>query len=237
MNKKIDFIICTNKHVFLEECLYYLSLLHRPEGYEVRVLTNEGATSMTAGYNEAMKSSDASIKVYMHQDVFITNPNFLNEIIRIFESDSLIGMIGMVGYTKVNMAGVMWLEKRIGEVSWYGQNQGDVPGKLHFDFDVNSDLNEVAIIDGLMMITSKDIEWDERFDGWDFYDASQSMRFLQKGYKVVVPSQKDTWVIHDDGKYLAVFDYGKYRDKFITYYEECLGKDSLEIRRLGNNKK
>lgn len=224
MKKRIDFIICYNKPVFLDECLYYINMLDVPEGFLVNVLTNEGAHSMASGYNEVMKMSDADIKIYMHQDVFIINPHFLFDIIDIFESDPKIGMIGMVGYKKVNDNAVMWREKRVGDTSYYK------PWELVFPFDVRKDINDVAIIDGLMMVTSKDIEWDERFDAWDFYDASQSMRFLQNGYRIVVPNQKNTWTIHDDGKYLAVFDYGKYRDLFLNLYDDCIGKTAEEIR-------
>lgn len=221
MNKKIDFIICSNKKVFLKECLYYISLLNVPNGYEINVLVNEGAYSMTSGYNEAMKASDASIKIYMHQDVFIVNPDFLNDIVKIFDSDSQVGMIGMVGYENVNDEGVMWREKRTGNISQYGYSNCE-KNPISYHFDLEKDLSDVAVLDGLMIITSKDIEWDERFDAWDFYDASQCMRFLKAGYRIVVPTPENPWVIHDDGKYLAVFDYEKYRELFVSEYGDCI---------------
>ena len=36
---------------------------------------------MTSGYNNAMKKTDAKYKVYLHQDVFILNHNFLMDIL------------------------------------------------------------------------------------------------------------------------------------------------------------
>ena len=111
---KFAFIICTNKDIYLQECLQYLNQLIVPEGYETEVLTLHSATSMTSGYNEGMTSTDAKYKIYMHQDVFIANPFFLIDILSIFESDSTIGMIGMVGYPVLSPSGFMWHEKRTG---------------------------------------------------------------------------------------------------------------------------
>ena len=42
---------------------------------------------------------------------------------------------------------------------------------------------EVKGIGGLIMITQYDIPWrDDIFDGWHFYDASQSIEFIRKGF-------------------------------------------------------
>ena len=76
MNKKIAFIICTNNELFLNECISYLNELVVPEGYDTDLLAISDAVSMPSGYNEAMRASDADIKIYMHQDVFIINKYF-----------------------------------------------------------------------------------------------------------------------------------------------------------------
>ena len=97
---KIAFIICTNNQLYCKECLYYISLLDVPEGYEIDVMTIEGAEYITKAYNAAMGESDAKYKVYLHQDVFILNRNFIQDIVNIF-SDEKIGMIGFAGRTRV----------------------------------------------------------------------------------------------------------------------------------------
>lgn len=55
------------------------------------------------------------------------------------------------------------------------------------------------------------------FDGWDFYDVSESFEHRRKGFKIVVPYQITPWVIHDDG-ILNLYSYGKYRSRFIEVY-------------------
>ena len=113
--RKVCFIICVNHERYFEECLYYLNHLSIPEGYEIEILSIRDAASMTSGYNEGMKSSDAKYKIYMHQDVFIVNKDFLKNILYVFE-DSSIGMIGMVGSPKLPEDAVMWLDERVGAI-------------------------------------------------------------------------------------------------------------------------
>lgn len=219
MNKKeICFIICTNNEILLSECITYINRLFIPEGYDIDLLTVSDAKSMTSGYNEAMSCSDAKYKVYMHQDVFIINRFFLYDLLSVFETDSGIGMIGMVGYKSVSPVGIMWNEKRYGEVPMYGQGGYVDKDAKDYRFYTEDGIEDVEIIDGLMMITSVDLEWDEDFDAWDFYDASQSVRFRNEGYRIVVPTQLFPWIIHDDGTFLSMWNYNQYRKLFLNKY-------------------
>lgn len=224
-DKKVAFLICTNDEIFLEECRYYLRRLDVPTGYEIEIITKTGAASMCAGYNEMMRMSDAKYKVYMHQDVFILNKNFISDILDIFRADSSIGMIGMVGYRTVPDTGVMWKSpERVGAVPMYGAcEQYKDTDFSSYTYSVCADgYEEVKLVDGFLMATSIDLEWDEQtFDGWDFYDADHSLDFIMSDYKVVVPRQKVCWCVHDDGSDLTLWNYNKYRIRFLNKYEMC----------------
>lgn len=194
---KICFILCTNDEQQLQECMMYLSLLHIPEGYRMDVVTVTDASSMAFGYNEAMHSSDAKYKVYLHQDTFIVEPFFLDHLLNIFRKDSKIGMVGMVGAEKLSKDGVMWHEQRCG--NFYRLEE---LAKSGFDgiTHLKRGKKEVEAVDGLLMATQYDLPWREDiFHGFDFYDVSQCMEFRRAGYKIVVPAQKDNWVIHSCG--------------------------------------
>lgn len=115
-NHKFAFIICSNRPLLLEECLYYINHLVIPEGYSIDVLTIQDAVSMTSAYNEAMTASDAKYKIYIHQDVYLLNRNFLMDLLAIFQSDPLIGLIGMVGYDSISSDGIMWHAPRCGNL-------------------------------------------------------------------------------------------------------------------------
>ena len=92
--KKIAFITCVNNELEYAETLYYIERLVVPEGYETNIIAVREAPSMTAGYNAAMQSSDAKYKVYLHQDTFIINQNFIIEMLQIFRENEQIGMLG-----------------------------------------------------------------------------------------------------------------------------------------------
>lgn len=232
-NKKFAFIQCSNNEMFLKESKNYLSRLIIPEGYEVDVITITEAKSMTSGYNEAISCCDAKYKIYMHQDVFIVNRNFLSDILTIFNSDPKIGMIGMIGYPTVSPCGIMWTEKRYGAVPMYGVTNR----KYHhmdfsdYSFNVKTELNDCAVIDGLCMITQYDVPWDEDFNAWDFYDASHSIDMLEAGYRVVVPTQRVPWFIHDDGYILSLFHYNEFRKLFMSKHGKYAGKSFKKIPR------
>ena len=177
------------------EALYYINRLNVPDGYTVEALTVREAHGMAAGYNEAMTASDAKYKVYLHQDVFIVNKNFISDLLDIFREED-IGMAGMVGVPQLPENSIMWNAPRIGKIYAYliYQSSNSVFG------GIGGRYQQVQAVDGLLIATQYDLPWrEDLFDNWDFYDISQGQEFIQKGYRIVVPYQKQPWCIHDDG--------------------------------------
>lgn len=215
MNKnKICFITCVNDKRYYEESLFYLNQLDVPQGFEVEILSIEDGKSMASGYQEGMKASEAKYKVYMHQDVFIINKNFIRDVLDVFE-DETIGMIGMIGSPKLPDSYIMWDGKRVGRI--YSSNFFQSGESIMASDEIKQ---EVEAIDGLMMITQYDLPWREDiFQKWDFYDISQSFEFRQKGYKIVVPNLEKPWCLHDDGL-MNLEHYYEERKKFISTYIE-----------------
>ena len=214
--EEICFIICTNDHRMAEECIYYIDRLIVPEGIRLDILTVEEARSMTAGYNEAMQYSKAKYKVYLHHDTFIVNPDFIGDCLEIFRKDPQIGMIGNIGVRTMPDSGVMWDADRYGMV--YEQHIYET--ELLSNAVADSGYLDVDAIDGFLMVTQYDVPWrEDLFTGWDFYDCSQSMEFIRKGYRVVVPDMKAPWCVHDCG-FIDLTNYEEERKKFIKEYME-----------------
>lgn len=213
-DKKIAFILCVNDSMELDECSYYLGRLQIPEGYEAEVIAVSDASSMAAGYNEAMQSSDAKYKVYMHQDVFIKNAHFIEDMLDIFRSDARIGMLGMIGRTYL-------AEHLVVAMDWNAGNifHNCVDGIMDFSADME-EIQAVEAVDGLLMATQYDVHWrEDLFDGWDFYDISQCMEFLRAGYRIVVPRQKNAWCYHDNS-YSRLKNYFAYQERFAKEYTD-----------------
>ncbi len=215
-NRQFCFIICYNNMVFLAECLTYIKQLTIPDGFTIDVITIAEAGSMVSGYQAGMEASTAKYKIYLHQDVFILNKNFLHDTLQIFKQSPSLGMLGMVGTKKLPESAIMWESKnRIGALRSCSLNTTDD----YFDIPIENTAYELATaVDGLLIMTQYDISWREDiFDGWDFYDVSQSFEFKRAGYDIAVPYQKVPWVLHDCG-FLNLKNYYSARDKFIKEY-------------------
>lgn len=212
---KVAFIICTNNKLYYDECVYYLSKLNIPEGIEVDVVAIEQAEYMTKAYNEAMNASDAKYKVYLHHDVFIVNADFIQDILTIFRNPE-VGMIGLAGSSNLKefFANEYWWNK--GECY---ANSVTVAHQLVFG-KVVGEYETVQAIDGMLMVTQYDYPWrEDRYKGWDFYDFSQSMVFLEHGKQIVVPNQKTPWIMHDHG-FLEYSNYNQWKQLFLEEYPQ-----------------
>lgn len=218
--KKFCFIMCVNRDDYREEALLYISLLRVPEGYEIQVLTVEQATSMTAGYNEGMAASDAKYKIYLHQDVFLLKPDFMQRILDIFQRNETIGMIGMVGVKRLPEDGIMWNGVRCGNL--YGAGKLLQEKRKDAIVPVTGPWQEVDVVDGLLMATQYDIVWREDIlKAWDFYDVSQCLEFHKRGYQVVVPYMEEAWCYHDCG-FVNLANYDRERTIFLKEYGALL---------------
>ncbi|MCB2356978.1 glycosyltransferase [Clostridium estertheticum] len=215
---KILFITCVNDEVLYQKSLSYIKNLQVPDSIEIEIVAIRNAKSMTSAYNEAMLNSDSKYKIYLHQDVCIQNTNFIFNILDVFKSDLQIGLIGMVGAKIIPVSGIWWEDHlKVGKV--YDSHSGAME-LLNFN-EIKDLYTVVKGIDGLIMITQYDLPWREDiFDGWHFYDLSQSVEFMRKEFKVVVPKQQTAWCIHDCGHVNTANGFDKYRNKFLDNYSK-----------------
>lgn len=210
---KIDFIICYNNDMYMQECMKYINRLHVPEGMTTEVLGIKGADSMTSGYNAAMQESDAKYKVYMHQDIFIVNQNFIQDVVDIFKEYKDYGMLGLIGTDRFVENANYWAEWDVGATY---ANNGICQMKIAME--KTNGLTPVVAVDGMCMITQYDVSWrEDKFAGFDFYDISQCMEFKKAGYKIGVPYQQEPWCIHDCGP-SKLNKYDEYRKIFCEEY-------------------
>ena len=241
--KQIAFIICANNGQYYEECMRYIQDLVVPKGYQVDTLCIQEAESITQGYNAGMQASEAKYKVYLHQDTFIINRNFIFDVIKIFESDETIGMIGVVGSEKLSADANCSSDWNIGNVEVY---DGRIVSCDSYYQKKGNDYIQVQAIQGFIMVTQYDLPWREDvLKGWDYYDISHSLEMGRAGYKVVVPYQEKAWCYHDCGvsgsqsyelnrkrmllEYPEIFT-GKY-DEVESWHQQQGTKDIETIRK------
>ncbi|MGO0862567.1 glycosyltransferase, partial [Clostridioides difficile] len=84
-NEKICFITCVNNERAYQECVFYINNLNVPPNLNIEIMAVRNALSMTSAYNKIMNLTDAKYKVYLHQDTFIINKDFITDVLKIFE--------------------------------------------------------------------------------------------------------------------------------------------------------
>lgn len=161
-----------------------------------------------------------SIK-YIHQDTFIIDECILSKILNVFSKDNNVGMIGNFGTTKLLKSG-----------RWYENSSANNRGNLYQDEILNiksavsiikhGEYEYADAIDGIFIATSKDVKWrDDLFDGWHFYDISQTFEFKKAGYETVfLNDYEDSMaLIHETTAKKDPYDmYDKYRRVFLKNY-------------------
>ena len=226
--EKVAFILCVNNDRQYKECCYYIQHLLVPEGYSVEIIPVYHAKGMAGGYQQGMKKTNAKYKIYIHQDVLCTNKYLIYELIHIFNHNPDIGLVGVAGCIKMPIDGIWWNapteEKYCNlyqDVITVCVNYGEEAQKAFYNC---GDYQEVQALDGAFLATSKDIDWrEDLFDGWHYYDISQSFEFHRQGYKVVIPRPQMIWILHNDkwGRTLGN-DYYQSTKRFLQEYMEDL---------------
>ena len=230
---KIAFIVCTNNERYMEECRFYIDRLRVPDGMTIEVLPVKDPKSMTAGYQAAMASSDAKYKVYLHQDMLLVNREFVPDLLACFREDPALGMIGVAGTEHLVNADA-WRSLDIGGCYSVGTFRG--LGSIAVRPEIRNPqgrYQEVDFIDGMLLATSADLPWDERIEGFHFYDVSQCEQFKRNGYKIAVARQEQLWSFHDFGPLnLATYRENQIRFCELYGYAPDPGEDDTQLYRM-----
>ncbi|MFB5268407.1 glycosyltransferase family protein [Paenibacillus enshidis] len=220
MTEKEDtvcFVTCVNDEEQYQLCVKHLQFLSFPPGVHCETYFNRGASGLASGYNQAIRESRAKYKIYLHQDTYIMNTNFISDLLALFKSHPQLGLVGLIGARAIPDHGVWWYSDQLmGKVI---ENR-HVYQYVKFN-EAEAPFQSVAAVDGLLLATQYDIPWREDiFDGWHYYDLSQCFEFRRRGYSVGIPHQAEPWVLHNCGLMNTDDDpvYHHYRMKFLHEY-------------------
>jgi Glycosyltransferase like family len=214
--RKFLFVTCVNDEALYAICVQYIQQLSIPPNFTVERMPIRGAKSMAAGYNLAL-TNDAKYKIYLHQDTFILNKNFLYDLLHLFSSNPALGLLGTVG-CKVLPSSGNWLEaeERVGKLILCHNNHCSL---LEFN-EISTPFEPVESVDGYLMATQYDIPWrEDLFKGFHFYDASQSIEFAKRGYLVGVAKQQEPWSLHYMNHVTNQQEYMYHQRIFLQHYK------------------
>lgn len=214
---KVAFITCVNDDTWYAESLLYTKHVELPAGFTADYVKIEGASSMTAGYNEGMRRSDAKYKIYLHQDTLVVNRRIVFDLMALFQEAS-IGLVGVIGARSLPASGVWWDGLRTyGRVLHACEAESIVDSRQR---EPEGAYIDVEGVDGLFMATQYDISWrEDLFTGWHFYDVSQCREFARRGLQTVIPNQDaGFWCIHCPVEKPLAREYKDYQKIFLRAY-------------------
>lgn len=152
-------------------------------GADELVVVND-PPSIAVAYNDGTARAKNRIRCYVHHDVSILNPIKLRaELIE--HCREAVGVVGVIGSLS---SSVPW---------WQGDGMigsvVDARGKIVLD----ERGGYCAYMDGLLLATAHEVEWDESYDGFHLYDHDICQQMLSRGLPNYCLANGRKLVIHN----------------------------------------
>lgn len=181
-------VVCSSQYPlydFKEHVIKTSGLFNKIEflGYE-----NKGEFSLTEIYNRGLKNAKNDIIVFMHHDLTIDTKQWGNKLLKHFEKDSQIGIIGVAGTTYLPSSG-QWWEDRSKMVGIVNHEHEGKKWESKYSDNLQNEIKETVIVDGLFIaIHKKRIKhpFDVTVKGFHFYDINFCFQNYLSGVKVGV---------------------------------------------------
>lgn len=131
---------------------------------------------------------DDMIVGFIHEDVKILDPAFIDKVELVFKEKGDVGLLGVVGTAELSETGAWWHTKPENMRGHIIQENGDKAGHLvkgsvgYFD--------DLVAVDGLCFfirgsLLINGLRFDAKsYNGYDFYDIDTCLTVLEKGFKV-----------------------------------------------------
>jgi len=157
---------------------------------EVIEIINNGE-SLTKCYNRGLKQAKNDIVVFCHDDIIIETKQWGKKLLKQFDANEHIGIIGVAGSKFMNTTGRWWDDRK----TMYGRVKHTHNGKSwlsSYSPDQGTDLVSVLNVDGVWFAIHKDRikkGFDESVEGFHFYDVDFSFSNHLAGCGVAVTTK------------------------------------------------
>lgn len=192
MENKIFFIIIGSDQWVISENLRYINEIVIPEGMSAEYIVVPEGEILSQTLENAMLQSDAKYKVYLDQNVFIIDKEFLVKADKIFSEYPDIAMLGSCGFYKKDDQSEMEVK---GHYIYMGNDSATSYVK-EIGKEEKSGIIEVMALDRHFMMTSVDTFWNG--DNANF-NIVKSVELRRKKYKTVIFVDDNPTVIFDNG--------------------------------------
>lgn len=188
---------------------------------EVIPFENPGTHSLSEAYNIILEKASNDIVVLCHDDLYFEKKNWGNKLLKHFKRNPEYGILGVAG-TKFFPKTARWWEINTEMLGIVNHQQGDKKWTSKYSESKGSKLDDSIIVDGLFIAINKNKikhNFDERFDGFHFYDLGFCFKNYIENVKIGV--LYDIRITH-----LSVGQtnqkWENNRLKFLAFYEDKL---------------
>ena len=187
MNEKgIAILVWKRNEEHYANCIEGLRNLQYPAGCEVQVYTLTEQDVFTKQCNSVLAETDAKYKIYLSDEILITAPTFVQDMLNIF-ADGTIGMIGFFGSAEMPLsANIMDAPHKYGSVFMPADGALE---EMRFGEGTADAVADVRAILPSLFVTQNDLPWDADYTGQYYAVQAQCRNFTRHGYRVVVPMQ------------------------------------------------
>ena len=192
-DKAIAIIITNTSREYINYMKSKVQELYLPKDFEIDLIVSEYKGSLVESFQFGQDYSSAKYKIYIPPKSDILNKYFLRDVIRIFNSNKNVGVIGVVGGEKLSTTGRLELSANL-----FGNillKSGEKTNLLMPDFFYR----EVCFLSDDFLATQYDIKWRmDLLHGDNCWGISQTQEFRRKGFFAVVPHQYSPWIMRTE---------------------------------------
>lgn len=189
----LSLIICSRTK---EISLHFKENIQDTIGCEYELISidnSDNQYSIFEAYNIGLEKSKNKLICFLHDDILMHTNDWGKTIIRIFEEDQNVGLIGVAGSKiKTKMPSAWWNcpedQKAIHLIQHF-KEQG-VKENWSFGFENKTNV-EAAAIDGVFIALKKDerIRFNDRMKGFHNYDLNISFEYKRFNYKIIITNE------------------------------------------------
>ena len=191
MKYDIAFIVYGDDEWIISENIDYINSLIIPEGLSIEIIKVIGNEELSDKLEAGRVQTNAKVKIYLNQNSYIIDKNFVLKILKAFEDNPKVGIIGTRGcYKNIDTDKIEF----IGNNLYQQYGLGSQIGILKEGYEQG--IIETLAIDNHIMITAKDTPW-----GGNSSNANivKSVELRHMGYNTAVIVEDNPMVLFDNG--------------------------------------
>lgn len=160
---------------------------------EVIQYINNGEFGLTELYNRALKETTNNIVVFCHDDIIFDTKTWGSKLLRVMKKNPEFGIVGIAGSREVPVSGQWWENPSHMYGQVYHKHEGKRWLSKYSDKKIGF-IDNTVIVDGLFFVVDKEkikCEFDEKVEGFHFYEIDFCFRNYLEGVKIGVTSDID----------------------------------------------